>query len=76
MEELVPGLSGTGLPVPKGLTVKRTFDASTTPLEIDEDIPEEVTDVKDIHGNAVAKVTSPTPEKPHSPVSPLTFLTI
>lgn len=57
MEELVPGLSGTGLPVPKGLTVKRTFDASTTPLEIDEDIPEEVTDVKDIHGNAVAKVT-------------------
>ena len=57
MEELAPGLSGTGLPVPKGLTVKRTFDASTTPLEIDEDIPEEVTDVKDIHGNAVAKVT-------------------
>lgn len=57
MEELTPGLSGTGLPVPKGLTVKRTFDASTTPLEIDEDIPEEVTDVKDIHGNAVAKVT-------------------
>ena len=57
MEELSPGLSGTGLPVPKGLTVKRTFDASTTPLEIDEDIPEEVTDVKDIHGNAVAKVT-------------------
>ena len=57
MEELAPGLSGTGLPVPKGLTVKRTFDASKTPLEIDEDIPEEVTDVKDIHGNAVAKVT-------------------
>lgn len=57
MEELAPGLSGTGLPVPKGLTVKRTFDPSTTPLEIDEDIPEEVTDVKDIHGNAVAKVT-------------------
>ena len=57
MEELAPGLSGTGLPVPKGLTLKRTFDASTTPLEIDEDIPEEVTDVKDIHGNAVAKVT-------------------
>lgn len=57
MEELAPGLSGTGLPVPKGLTVKRTFDASTTPLVIDEDIPEEVTDVKDIHGNAVAKVT-------------------
>lgn len=57
MEELAPGLSGTGLPVPKGLTVKRTFDASTTPLEIDADIPEEVTDVKDIHGNAVAKVT-------------------
>lgn len=57
MEELAPGLSGTGLPVPKGLTAKRTFDASTTPLEIDEDIPEEVTDVKDIHGNAVAKVT-------------------
>lgn len=57
MEELAPGLSGTGLPVPKGLTVKRTFYASTTPLEIDEDIPEEVTDVKDIHGNAVAKVT-------------------
>ena len=57
MEELAPGLSGTGLPVPKGLTVKRTFDASTTPLKIDEDIPEEVTDVKDIHGNAVAKVT-------------------
>lgn len=57
MEELAPGLSGTGLPVPKGLTLKRTFDPSTTPLEIDEDIPEEVTDVKDIHGNAVAKVT-------------------
>ena len=57
MEELAPGLSGTGLPVPKGLTLKRTFYASTTPLEIDEDIPEEVTDVKDIHGNAVAKVT-------------------
>lgn len=57
MEELAPGLSGTGLPVPKGLTLKRTFDASTTPLKIDEDIPEEVTDVKDIHGNAVAKVT-------------------
>lgn len=57
MEELAPGLSGTGLPVPKGLTLKRTFEASTTPLEIDEDIPEEVTDVKDIHGNAVAKVT-------------------
>ena len=57
MEELAPGLSGTGLPVPKGLTLKRTFDTSTTPLEIDEDIPEEVTDVKDIHGNAVAKVT-------------------
>lgn len=57
MEELAPGLSGTGLPVPKGLTLKRTFYASTTPLEIDEDIPEEVTDVKVIHGNAVAKVT-------------------
>lgn len=57
MEELAPGLSDTGLPVPKGLTLKRTFDASTTPLKIDEDIPEEVTDVKDIHGNAVAKVT-------------------
>ena len=25
MEELAPGLSGTGLPVPKGLTVKKNF---------------------------------------------------
>ena len=57
MKELAPGLSDTNLPIPKGFTVKRTFDASSVLLEIDEDIPEEITDVKDVSGKAIAKVS-------------------
>lgn len=57
MAELAPGISVTDLPIPKGITVKRTFDASATPLVIDEDLPEEIIDVKDVNGKAVAKVT-------------------
>lgn len=57
MAELSPGLSNPNLPIPKGFTVKRTFKASSTPLEIDENIPEEIIDVNDVNGKAVAKVT-------------------
>ena len=57
MAELAPGISVTDLPIPKGITVKRTFDASATPLVIDKDLPEEIIDVKDVNGKAVAKVT-------------------
>ena len=57
MNELAPGLSDTNLPIPKGFTVKRIFDASSVLLEIDEDIPEEIIDVNDVNGKAIAKVT-------------------
>ena len=41
MELLVPGiLYPENPPIPKGVTITRTFDASNTPLEINQEIPE------------------------------------
>lgn len=51
------GLTSTNLPLPSGLTVSREFHASKTPVTIDEDVPEEILDVKEISGTATGIIS-------------------
>ncbi len=46
------GVTSVDLPLPAGLTVTREFKASQTPLTINESIPDEIADVKNVSGKA------------------------
>ena len=53
----VPGIPHLdNMPIPKGIIITRTFEPSNTPLEINQEIPEEITDIKDVNGNATARI--------------------
>ena len=55
---LAPGiLLPDNPPIPQGVTITKSFDSSDTPLEINQEIPEEITDIKDVNGNATARIT-------------------
>lgn len=58
IELLTPGIVfPDNPPVPQGVTITRSFEPSDTPLEINQEIPEEITDIKDVNGNATARIT-------------------
>lgn len=45
------------LPLPSGLTITRRFNRSSTPVVIDEAVPEEIIDVKDVTGKASGTIS-------------------
>lgn len=51
------GVPSVELPIPPGLTVTQRIESSTTPVTIDEAVPEEIVDVKDVTGRASGTVS-------------------
>lgn len=51
------GIVSTTMPLPSGLTMDRDFPASKTPVVIDETVPEEIIDIKEISGTATGIIS-------------------
>lgn len=55
--EIFHGEPASGLPIPSGIELTRMIGASSTPIKIDQEVPEEIIDIKDVTGSALAKVS-------------------
>lgn len=51
------GIPSVELPIPSGLTVTRRINSSRTPVTIDEAVPEEIVDVKEVSGKATGSIS-------------------
>lgn len=51
------GITVPGAPLPSGLKVTRRFNPSKTPIQINESVPSEIIDVKDVSGIATGVIS-------------------
>lgn len=51
------GIISQDTPIPSGLTATHRIEASSTPINIDESVPEEITDIKAVTGQALGAIT-------------------
>lgn len=51
------GIVSTNVPIPSGLTATKHIDSSSTEISIDESVPEEITGVRDVTGNAIGTIS-------------------